>query len=862
MPEGGLNIRLHDTVLGMEARLQDYKRDAMIAFARANRLNRTIISGGRKPRIGVITIGKSYLDVRQALDELGLDEVRCNDFGLRLYKVGCPYPIGRADMLEFARRARPRHRGRGEALADRGAVARGAVRLRQSAGVHRQDATSRATGCSRSRARSMPTTSPSASANGCNGSRRPRRSAARVARSRRRSACSPTTQDVAVRTPYFCSGCPHNSSTVVPEGSRAYAGIGCHYMVQWMDRSTLGFTHMGGEGANWIGEAPFSTRNHVFQNIGDGTYNHSGAMAIRAAIASGVNITYKILYNDAVAMTGGQKNDGGLSVPQIAREMAAEGAKRVVVVTDEPHKYPSGTQWPKGLTIHHRDDLQAVQKDLAQIPGCTVLIYDQTCAAEKRRRRKRGLVSRSRPARDHQRAGVRGLRRLRRAVELRVGAAARDRVRPQAHDRPVELQQGLLLRQGLLPVLRHRGRRNAQDRALAPTTPDDLPLPPEPELPAIERTYNVIVTGIGGTGIVTVGAIIGMAAHLEGKGVGVIDMAGLAQKGGAVQSHLRIAIGREDIHSIRIAARGADLVLGGDIVVAGNKKVLAAVKPGATAMVINTAEMLPGEFTRNADFSLPSERLRRAIVAAAGEGQSHFVDASRLATALLGQSLGANMFLLGYAYQIGALPLSAAAIERALELNGEAVATNVAAFRWGRRAAVDARGGRIAGAPAGGERPGTPPVAVVRGDGGTARRLPRRLSGCRLCGEIPQPGRASEGDRGSEGAGKPRTRRCGCSQSFQAPGLQGRVRSRPALCRYNPSHSRYATRSAATTCASMSTWRRRCSPASTRSVACRARWCSGHGSFPCSESWPSSSGCAVRASIRSAGRPSAGPNDG
>ncbi|HEX4557351.1 MAG TPA: indolepyruvate ferredoxin oxidoreductase family protein, partial [Xanthobacteraceae bacterium] len=496
------------------------------------------------------------------------------------------------------------------------------------------------------------------------------------------------TQDVAVRIPYFCSGCPHNSSTVVPEGSRAYAGIGCHYMVQWMDRATLGFTQMGGEGANWIGEAPFSTRPHVFQNIGDGTYNHSGYMAIRGAIASGVNITYKILFNDAVAMTGGQKNDGGLDVPQIARQVAAEGAKRVVVVTDEPKKYPSGTKWPDGLTVHHRDDIDAVQEELAQIPGCTVLIYDQTCAAEKRRRRKRGEF----PDPDRrviinelvcEGCGDCGVQSNCVSVQPLETEFGRKRTIDQS-----SCNKDFSCVKGFCPsFVTVEGARLKKGSGI--TAPADMPPLPEPDLPAIGQTYGIIVTGIGGTGIVTVGAIIGMAAHLEHKGVGVIDMAGLAQKGGAVQSHIRIAKDPADIHAIRVAAAGADLVLGGDIVVAGNKKVLAAVKPGTTAMVVNTAEMLPGEFTRDTEFSLPTERLRRAITAAAGSERCHFVNASRLATSLLGQSLGANMFMLGYAYQIGALPLSAAAVERALELNGEAVTMNVAAFRWGRRAALD-----------------------------------------------------------------------------------------------------------------------------------------------------------------------------
>src|SRR3982075_1806667 len=464
-------------------------------------------------------------------------------------------------------------------------------------------------------------------------------------------------------------------------------------MVQWMDRSTLGFTQMGGEGANWIGEAPFSTRPHVFQNIGDGTYNHSGYMAIRGAIASGVNITYKILFNDAVAMTGGQKNDGGLDVPQIARQVAAEGAKRVVVVTDEPKKYPSGTRWPDGLTIHHRDDLDAVQKELAQIQGCSVLIYDQTCAAEKRRRRKRGqfpdpdrrVVINELVCEGCGDCGVQSNCVSVAPVETELG---RKRTIDQT-----SCNKDFSCVKGFCPsfVTVEGGKlKRGTGVALSPGAEgvSGKGALPEPKLPAITQTFDIIVTGVGGTGVVTIGGILGMAAHLEGKGVGVLDMAGLAQKGGAVYSHMRIAHRPEDIHAIRIAAGACDLVLGGDIVVAGNKKVLAAVKHGSTEMVVNVAEFLPGDFTRNPDFSLPTERLKRAIIADAGREKTHFIDASRAASALFGNTVGANIFLVGYAYQLGAIPLSGSSIEQAIELNGEAVEMNKQAFRWGRHAAA------------------------------------------------------------------------------------------------------------------------------------------------------------------------------
>ena len=463
MPPGGLNIRLNDPILAQEARLHDYKRDAMLAFVRANKLNRIITSGGREPKIGIITTGKSYLDVRQAFDELGIDEVKCNALGIRLFKAGCAWPLSQRELKDFAQ-------GLDLIIVveEKRSLLEVQVREELYGTVDQPLCIGKKDEAGNWLFPVKGALDPNEVAI-CIGERllkyhRNDEIIARVARLKDFQRIAAETKDVAQRIPYFCSGCPHNSSTVVPEGMRAYAGIGCHYMAQWMNRSTLGYTHMGGEGANWVGEAPFSNRKHVFQNLGDGTYNHSGYMAIRAAIASNTNITYKILFNDAVAMTGGQANDGGLTVPQVARQVAAEGAKRVVVVTDEPDKYASGTEWPKGLTIHHRDDLIAVQKELAEIRRR----HGADLRPDLRRRKtpppQAPHVSRSRQARHHQRAGLRRLRRLRRAIELRLGAAAGDRMGPQAPDRPVELQQGLFLRQRLLPVLRHGARRQAEER--------------------------------------------------------------------------------------------------------------------------------------------------------------------------------------------------------------------------------------------------------------------------------------------------------------------------------------------------------------------------------------------------------------
>jgi indolepyruvate ferredoxin oxidoreductase len=687
MPEGGLNIRLVDTILGQEARLHDFKRDAMLAFVRANKLNQIITSGGRNPKIGIITTGKAYLDVRQAFDELGLDEVKCNNLGLRLFKIACVWPIGRQELAEFAT---------GLDLIIVVEEKRSLIEVQVREELYGTANQPVCIGKKDEQGNWLFPVKGALDPNDvavCIGERLLRYGAneelaANVARLKSAQRALAETADVAQRVPYFCSGCPHNTSTRVPAGSRAYAGIGCHYMAQWMDRETLGYTQMGGEGANWIGEAPFSKRPHVFQNLGDGTYNHSGYLAIRAAIASGVTMTYKILFNDAVAMTGGQANDGGLNVPQIARQVAAEGANRVIVVTDEPWKYAKDTDWPRGLTVHHRDELDALQRELSLVPGVSVLIYDQTCAAEKRRRRKRGTF----PDPDKrvvindlvcEGCGDCGVKSNCVSVQPLMTEWGRKRTIDQS-----SCNKDYSCVKGFCPsfVTVHGAKLN---RGEGVAEPAHWPALPNPSVPLINHPFSIIVTGIGGTGIVTIGAIVGMAAHLEGKGVGVIDMAGLAQKGGAVYSHIRIANTPDDIHAIRVAAAGADLVLGGDIVVAGNKKVLGAMKSGHTRVIVNTAEFLPGDFTRNADYSLPTERLKRAIVGSAGAARSNFIDASRLATALLGNSIGGNMFMLGYAYQVGALPLSAEAIERAIEMNGEAVPMNIAAFRYGRRAAVD-----------------------------------------------------------------------------------------------------------------------------------------------------------------------------
>jgi len=688
MPEHGLNIRASDSMFTtalQEERLHTVRRDAVLAYLRANKLDRTITSGGSRARIGVITVGKSYLDVRQAFDALGIDEAKANELGLRLLKVASPWPLVPQTVQEFAQ-------GLEKIIVVEEKRALIEVQLREILygrsglpiiGKHDEDGN----WLFHVKGALDPNMIALSLGERINAYAKSPELDARLKSIRAHEARRAELTDLAVRIPHFCSGCPHNTSTKVPEGMRAYAGIGCHIMVTWMDRNTGTFTHMGAEGTNWIGESPFSTRNHIFQNLGDGTYMHSGTLAIRAAVVAGVNITYKILFNDAVAMTGGQANDGGLNPAMIARQVRAENVERIAVVSDEPDKYPADAGFPPGTTFHHRDDLEFVQRELATIKGVTALIYDQTCAAEKRRRRKKGTF----PDPD-QRILINEL------VCEGCGDCSVQSNCVSVIPQPTEFGRKRTIDQsgcnkdyscvkGFCPsfVSVHGAKIRKVE---AKNDFGDWAKLPEPQLPELNGSYGILVTGIGGTGVVTIGQIIGMAAHLEGKGTGLIDMAGLAQKGGAVFVHVRIAKSPEEIKAIRVEAGGARMVIGGDLLVTGSSKVISGINLDNTKVVVNTEEIITGEFTRNADFSLPTERLKKRIRTETKD-KARFVPATQIATALFGTSLAANMFLLGYAWQMGGIPLSEEALLEAIRINGEAVEMNQHAFEWGRRAAVD-----------------------------------------------------------------------------------------------------------------------------------------------------------------------------
>ncbi len=689
MPPGGLNIRWPDQPLDQEYRLHKYKLYAALAFGGANKLDRIVIDSP-KPRFGIVTTGKSYLDVRQALDDLGIDDAHAAEIGFRLYKVGMSWPLEREGIRHFAE-------GLEEILVVEEKRAVIENQFKEQLYNWREDVRPRVIGkFDENRNWILPST----------GELTPAMIARVIAQRIARFHTSPRIQERLAfleakerqlggnvvpfaRTPYFCSGCPHNSSTKVPEGSRAVAGIGCHYLAQFMDRSTATFTQMGGEGVPWIGQAPFTETPHIFANLGDGTYTHSGVLAIRAALAAKVNITYKLLFNDAVAMTGGQPSDSGLTVPALTRQLAAEGVEHIVVVTDEPDKYPPNANFPPGTAVKHRDDLDMVQRDLREIPGVTVIVYDQTCAAEKRRRRKRGRFPD--PAKrvfinDLVCEGCGDCSRTSNCVS--VVPVETEFGRKRAIDQS-SCNKDYSCVEGFCPsfVTVHGG--GLRKRPAAEIGDDELPPLREPVPPPLDRVYGILVTGVGGTGVVTIGALIGMAAHLEDKGCTVLDMTGLAQKGGAVYSHIRIAERPDQIHAVRIAAGNAELLLGCDLVVSASGDALSKLEPGYSRAVVNAHETITGDFTRHPDLAFPSDDMKRAIVAATGPDRAEFFDATRLATGLLGDSIATNLFLLGYAYQQGLVPLSAEAIERAIELNAVAVEFNTNAFRWGRRAAVD-----------------------------------------------------------------------------------------------------------------------------------------------------------------------------
>ena len=687
MPEGGVHIRLGDVWREEDSRLQLYKGFAALAFAKANKIDKVIWDSPR-PRLGIISAGKSYADTLQALDELGIDETVAAEIGLKLYKVGMPWPLEPDGIRQFCEgleevlvieekreflehqikwqlynwdeKVRPRVVGKYDEtgqwlLHPDNELSLGEIAHVIAARIARFHQTDRIK--------------------------------AKLEVFAARAAAKKGYAAPIVRKPYFCSGCPHNTSTKVPEGSRAFAGIGCHIMALWMDRSTDTFTQMGGEGVTWVGEAPFTDEKHVFCNLGDGTYFHSGILAIRQSVAAGVNITYKLLYNDAVAMTGGQHVDGELTVPELVQQLIGESVKKIVVLTEDMSRY-TNIRFPDGVELLPRSELDRVQREFREMQGCTVIVYDQTCAAEKRRRRKKGQF----PDPDKrvminaavcEGCGDCSVQSNCVSIEPLETEFGRKRAINQS-----SCNKDFSCLKGFCPsFVTVEGGRVATP-ALPKETDFGSGLP-MPAAPALADDYNIIVTGIGGTGVLTISAILGMAAHIEGKASTTADMAGLAQKGGAVYAQVRLAATNAHLLSPRIISGGADLLLACDAVVASSAAIQDLMSAERTATVVNSATQPVADFVRNRDLDFKGQQVERAIRNATREGAADFVAAEKIATAVMGDAIATNMMMLGYAWQKGRVPLLLESLEAAIRLNGVAVSFNERAFALGRLLAHD-----------------------------------------------------------------------------------------------------------------------------------------------------------------------------
>ena len=719
MPPGGVHIRWPDHALEQEARLFDTKWYAALAYIRANRLNFNAIEGPND-RFGLIASGKAYNDTRQALMDLGLDDATCRRLGIRLHKVGVVWPLEAQLTREFAtglqeilvveeKRQVIEYQLKEELYNWRADVRPNIYgKFNEVEGDFSGGEWSIPNPAANTLLRANADLSPAIIARAV--AQRVKKMgldsdmAARIdaqlaileAKERAMQVLELGGVKGAERAPWFCSGCPHNTSTRVPEGSRAMAGIGCHFMATWMDRSTVGFTQMGGEGVPWVGQQPFTTDQHIFANLGDGTYFHSGLLAVRQSIAAGVNITYKILYNDAVAMTGGQQvgeRAEGHSVVQIAQSMRAEGATRIVVVTDEPEKY-DGVRLVEGVDVLHRDALDAVQREFRAIKGTTVIIYDQTCATEKRRRRKRGSMVD--PAKRVvinelvcEGCGDCGVQSNCLSVEpLETEFGRKRQINQSTCNKDMSCLKGFC--PSFITVEGGQLKKKAKDKAVSPF---ELGAVPEPTINPAEggqgEVWGIVVAGVGGTGVITIGQLLGMAAHIEGKGIVTQDAGGLAQKGGATWSHVLIGANQQDIRTTRVGMAAADLIIGCDPIVTAGKETMLRMRAGRTHVALNSHSTPTAAFVKDANWQNPAEACAAEIAKAVGVAAVGAFNADAASTKLMGDSIYTNPMMLGFAWQKGWIPLGRESLMRAIELNAVAVENNKAAFEWGRRAAHD-----------------------------------------------------------------------------------------------------------------------------------------------------------------------------
>ena len=694
LPPGGLHYRWPYRQLEAEARLLDFKLPAALAFAAANPVDK-VVWRPKDMRFGIITTGKAYLSVRQALADLGIDQARAAEAGLGIYKVGMPWPLETGAAIDFAsaletvlvieekrsfiesqlkdalydlpESRRPKVLGKAD---EQGKT------LLPGSGILSPELIARVI------SRLWPGIAPP---------QRAREYFARIEQQESLIAPAATT-----RTPFYCSGCPHNRSTVPPKGSRVLAGTGCHLMAVFMDRDTSGFLHMGAEGANWVGQAPFCKTTHIFQNLGDGTYTHSGSLAIRQAVAAGVNITYKILHNDAVAMTGGQAVDGNLTVPQVTRQLHAEGVRRIAVLSDEPGKYSSATNFAPGVTSHHRDELESVEQELSGITGVTALIYDQLCAAEKRRRKRRKKSTGTETRLFINEAVCEGCgdcvvqSNCLSVIPTQTAFGIKRQIDQSSCNIDMSCLQGFcpsfISITGARPATILANESSRLERAIT-----DLP---RPQLPHLQDSFDMVITGIGGQGVVTIGRVVGMAAHLQGLACSVLDFPGLAQKGGGVMSYVRIYQHADNEHgdtvqASRIPLGKADLLLAGDMVTALDRETVGRIRKNVTLAIVNTHVAPTGSNVLNPDSMIDAARLRNRISDVVGDTGPLFVNATRLSEKLAGDTITAYMLLLGYAWQAGTIPISAEAICQAIRLNGAGGEVNTRCFDYGRLAAHD-----------------------------------------------------------------------------------------------------------------------------------------------------------------------------
>lgn len=689
MPPGGVHIRMNDHPRDIDWRLQNYKLFACHAFARKNKIDR-IIMDSKKPRFGIITSGKSYGDVQQALLELGIDNKVADEIGLRLYKVGMTWPLEpkgvqsfvegleeiliveeKRELIEYQlkqqiynwdSKRRPTVVGKYDEKGDRllplendhtvGMVTH--VIAKRIKRFYDNDKVQQALKFYADYEKHMKSYAPPS-----------------------------------VRLPYYCAGCPHNSSTKVPDDSFAMVGIGCHYMVQWMDRNSGLCTQMGGEGVPWIGAAPYSETKHIFANLGDGTYFHSGSLAIRAAVAAGVNITYKILYNDAVAMTGGQHVDGELPVARVAQQVMSEGVTKAWILTEDMDRYKGLEGIPLEVPVMPRDWLDKIQKEARETEGTTVIIYDQTCAAEKRRRRKRGQF----PDPDKRifindavcegcgDCSVQSNCVAVQPVDTEYGR--KRKINQSACNKDFSCLKGFC--PSFVTVEGGKLKKTKTEKS-----GDIFSKIPEPKTPKLKEAYNILVTGIGGTGVLTVGALMGMAAHLEGQHSAILDQTGLAQKGGEVVSHVRLAANIKEIRTAHIITGGTDLLLACDSVAATGKTAHETLHKENSKAVINTHYTPVADFVLNNGIDFHEQQIRKNLMDSTNPDHQHFVEATTYARVLLGDEIATNVFILGYAWQKGLIPLKRESLEKAIQLNGVAVEANIKAFNFGRLAAHDA----------------------------------------------------------------------------------------------------------------------------------------------------------------------------